>query len=268
MGPEAACRAINGMKRGKLFLFPLTEKALYSPEALGQLWVAFKRELHVVPIKIDGNFHFPTDSYYDALTDGEIITAHGPLEKLELQSISGMVRGLFDEIALIFDANDSAAMIAIYSKAIVERSKVGIGMRRKPDAFGQQISSRQQISPRTSLSSDGHYSVEAHQTDSMRSGTPEATATWSESLELPSLLLPGNGKLSPRGLKLRTASQAQGKQWTSESSVPEVIEDDAEYIVSPAPSGPAWCRIELKDGECGTMPTSPQPSGGDQLVGG
>merc|ERR1712080_119582 len=76
----------------------------------------------IIPVQIDREFEYPGDSFYADLKSGKILSVPGDVDfSTELSVIESLLRSLFIEISLQFDANASAQQIEFMLMAVKDR---------------------------------------------------------------------------------------------------------------------------------------------------
>jgi hypothetical protein len=89
-----------------------------------ELAIAVVTNVTVVPVQVDNEFRYPDESFYAAIREGRILFAfdRGRVER-RLEAVEGILRAVFQDTSVRFDANSSAAQIALSLDTIAQRHK-------------------------------------------------------------------------------------------------------------------------------------------------
>ena len=91
-----------------------------------ELATAVLRDQVICPLHIDHNFNYPDEALYQAIRDGLKFPAWlNALERQrQLAAVEYLIKSVFQEIAIQFNANSSQAEIQLASNALAQRHKV------------------------------------------------------------------------------------------------------------------------------------------------
>ena len=160
---------INNMRPRALFCFVLTPGVLQCRQKVLEAAAAVVHDLYVMPVKIDEEFKYPDEEFYNKLRAGEVLPEAAEM----LTTIESLIRGCFEEIALYFDANASAAQIDLTSGSVAlryrknMRSSAGKILTRMSSASKRRLRAGVEIAQQGSVGASDRAGAEVAQHSSV-----------------------------------------------------------------------------------------------------
>merc|ERR1711871_647762 len=105
-----------------MFIFCLTNGTMSDLHCIGELICAAVKELFIVPVQVDADFAYPGCCYYEGVRQGKEINLDGYNTPANTYiALEHLIKGLFDDIALPFNANACEKSIVGMAQGIQKR---------------------------------------------------------------------------------------------------------------------------------------------------
>jgi len=143
---------IDGLSSGCALILCLTQNVLHCNWSMAEVILAVEKDLFIIPVQVDTNFPYPMESFYQEVRAGKIIDFGAANSEILFGAVEKLLKSIFEEIALPFNANASDKAIRAMSAGIVKRYEDCV-QHASGSGVGGQIGSRLREDQREALRS-------------------------------------------------------------------------------------------------------------------